>query len=311
MTEREWLTCDDPMPMLGHLLRVPLSEVGRGELDDHGNLIRGGWESSDPPPLPYPADALATKDRVGDRALRLFACACCRRVWEVFGDDAWTIRHVPPDSSGCRTNPGPTGKLDDLFDDTLSRAAVDAAEGWCGDVVSAEQLRAAGAVAWGLAVSAYKYYGWADYRLGDHYSASEYDESARSYLTARAASLVCASDIQRAVGEAAQAAREAIESRWCGQPAKPSTEWAIQANLLRDIICNPFRPITLHTSWLTSTVLALATGIYEEKAFDRMPILADALQDAGCDNYEILNHCRGSEPHCRGCYVVDLVLGMK
>jgi len=70
-----------------------------------------------------------------------------------------------------------------------------------------------------------------------------------------------------------------------------------------------FRPITLSPSWLTSTVLALATGIYDEKAFDRMPILADALQDAGCENEDILNHCRQPGEHVRGCSVVDLVLG--
>lgn len=62
---------------------------------------------------------------------------------------------------------------------------------------------------------------------------------------------------------------------------------------------------------LTSTVLALANGIYESKAFDRMPILADVLQDASCDNAEILNHCRGPGPHCRGCFVLDFILGKR
>jgi hypothetical protein len=80
------------------------------------------------------------------------------------------------------------------------------------------------------------------------------------------------------------------------------------ATLMRDIFGNPFRPVTLNPSWLTSTVLALATGIYDEKAFDRMPILADALQDADCDNEDILNHCRQPGEHVRGCWVVDLVL---
>jgi hypothetical protein len=80
-------------------------------------------------------------------------------------------------------------------------------------------------------------------------------------------------------------------------------------NLLHDIFGNPFRPVTLNPTWLTSTVLALATGIYEEKAFDRMPILADALQDAECDNADILNHCRQPGEHTRGCFVVDLLLG--
>src|SRR5262245_19189484 len=62
-------------------------------------------------------------------------------------------------------------------------------------------------------------------------------------------------------------------------------------------------------NWLTSTVVDLARGIYEERAFDRLPILADALQDAGCDNDDLLGHCRGPGPHARGCWVVDLVLG--
>jgi hypothetical protein len=79
--------------------------------------------------------------------------------------------------------------------------------------------------------------------------------------------------------------------------------------LLRDIFGNPFRPVALDPSWLTSTAVALATGIYAERAFDRMPILADALQDAGCYHPDVLSHCRGGGPHARGCWVVDLILG--
>ncbi|MDY3552808.1 hypothetical protein R5W24_001897 [Gemmata sp. JC717] len=82
-----------------------------------------------------------------------------------------------------------------------------------------------------------------------------------------------------------------------------------QARLLRDVFGNPFRPAPFPPSWLTSDVQALARGIYEERAFDRLSILADALQDTGCDNADILDHCRGSGPHVRGCWVVDLVLG--
>ena len=81
--------------------------------------------------------------------------------------------------------------------------------------------------------------------------------------------------------------------------------------VLRDIYGNPFRPVILNTSWRTSTVVALANGIYEEKAFDRIPILADALQDAGCDNDDILNHCRQPGEHVRGCWCVDLILDKK
>ncbi len=53
----------------------------------------------------------------------------------------------------------------------------------------------------------------------------------------------------------------------------------------------------------------LAGGIYDEGAFDRLPILADALLDAGCEDKQLLGHCRGPGPHVRGCWVVDLVLG--
>jgi hypothetical protein len=79
--------------------------------------------------------------------------------------------------------------------------------------------------------------------------------------------------------------------------------------LARCVFGNPFRPAAVNSSWLTSTVVALAEGIYADRAFDRLPILADALMDAGCDNEDVLNHCRGDGPHARGCWVVDLILG--
>jgi hypothetical protein len=80
--------------------------------------------------------------------------------------------------------------------------------------------------------------------------------------------------------------------------------------LLRDIFGNPFRPVAIDPAWVTSTVVALARGIYDDRAFDRMPILADALEDAGCDHSDILTHCRDPEAmHVRGCWAIDLVLG--
>lgn len=82
------------------------------------------------------------------------------------------------------------------------------------------------------------------------------------------------------------------------------------AALIRDIAGNPFRPVALNPDWRTSTVLSLAQHIYDSRDFSPMPILADALQDAGCDNDDILTHCRDANaPHVRGCWVVDLVLG--
>ena len=86
-------------------------------------------------------------------------------------------------------------------------------------------------------------------------------------------------------------------------------EQTTQTDLLRDIFGNPFRPVTFTPNWRTETVVALASGIYAERAFDRMPILADALEEAGCDHADVLSHCRGPGPHARGCWVVDAVLG--
>ena len=79
---------------------------------------------------------------------------------------------------------------------------------------------------------------------------------------------------------------------------------------LYEVFGNPFRLVAVDPAWRTSDVMLLATGIYAERAFDRMPILADALQDAGCDSDEILNHLRDpNATHVRGCWALDLVLG--
>ena len=83
----------------------------------------------------------------------------------------------------------------------------------------------------------------------------------------------------------------------------------ILCDLIRDIFGNPFRPVTFDPNWRTSTVVALAQQMYDSRDFAPMPILADALQDAGCEHPDILAHCRGEGPHVRGCWVVDGVLG--
>ena len=81
-------------------------------------------------------------------------------------------------------------------------------------------------------------------------------------------------------------------------------------NQMREIFGNPFREPNFDPAWRTDTVLSLARHMYEAREFSAMPILADALQDAGCDNDDILSHCRDAQQtHVRGCWVVDLVLG--
>jgi hypothetical protein len=79
--------------------------------------------------------------------------------------------------------------------------------------------------------------------------------------------------------------------------------------LLRDIFGNPFRTVAVERSWLTSEVVTLAETIYDRRTFDRMTELANALERAGCTDAVILDHCRNTKEHVRGCWVVDLILG--
>ncbi|MDY3558189.1 hypothetical protein R5W23_001239 [Gemmata sp. JC673] len=81
------------------------------------------------------------------------------------------------------------------------------------------------------------------------------------------------------------------------------------AEVCRDVFGNPFRPVSLSQEWRTEVAAGLAHHAYRSRRFSAMPILADVLQDAGCEDEQILEHCRGSGPHVRGCWVVDLVLG--
>jgi hypothetical protein len=82
-----------------------------------------------------------------------------------------------------------------------------------------------------------------------------------------------------------------------------------QAKLLREIFGNPFRSISFDPAWLTSKVIRLAQSIYDDQAFERLPDLANALEQAGSLDQDKLSHCRGPGPHVRGCWLLDLILG--
>jgi hypothetical protein len=88
--------------------------------------------------------------------------------------------------------------------------------------------------------------------------------------------------------------------------------YVAEAKLFRDIFGNPFRPSGPLSreilGWNNATIRRIAEGVYEERAFEHLPILHDVLLDAGCDNEDILAHCRERGPHVRGCWVVDLIL---
>ena len=91
-----------------------------------------------------------------------------------------------------------------------------------------------------------------------------------------------------------------------------SAEAARLAALLREVLGNPFRPVNVNPAWLTwdgGCIQSLARRIYDERGFAALPVLADALEEAGCSDADILRHCREPGPHVRGCWVVDFLLG--
>ena len=178
------------------------------------------------------------RGRVGDRKLRLFACACCRHYAQ-FGDDA--------------------------------------------------ELREAVALA--------------ERHADGMLSQAEYPR----YNTFQHHSLITgvARGISQAPGSGWGAAYRCALNAACGNPR----EAGAQSSLLRCIVGNPFCPASFDPAWCAPAVVALAQAIYEEHAFERMPKLADALQQTGCDSEVILGHCRSTGPHARGCWVVDLLLG--
>ena len=105
----------------------------------------------------------------------------------------------------------------------------------------------------------------------------------------------------------------AIDCINCGLDYRPDTVERMHPKLVsdayRELFPNSFLPLAWNPDWFTSTVRDLARTMYGAREFGAMPILADALQDAGCDDEQILTHCRGDKPHARGCWVLDTILG--
>jgi hypothetical protein len=99
----------------------------------------------------------------------------------------------------------------------------------------------------------------------------------------------------------------------CRSALKDETDAERQyhAEVLHDLFGNPFSPVALDPAWLTRMMLSLAQQIYDSRGFERLPVLADALEQAGCNNADILAHCRQPGTHVRGCWLIDLVLSKK
>jgi hypothetical protein len=200
------------------------------------------------------------------RKLRLFSCACCRRVWH-------------------------------LLTDQRSRKAVESAERYADGTMSEEALSLDAEDARGV-------YQDAKLRAEVNPDADRSEEAfASSSWTASAVYPrgyypLDATEVSLGILAGVSEAGLPVDSERIGQIA-----------ILHDIFGDPFHPVAVDPNWLSSTVTSLAQAIYADRAFDRMPILADALEDAGCTNQDILDHCRQPGEHCRGCWVVDLLLG--
>jgi hypothetical protein len=211
------------------------------------------------------------RGKASNRKLRLYAVACCRRLWHLVSDER-------------------------------SKRAVEAAEQYADGTIIRETLLA-------VCNSAEGVYQDANLRAEDPENAAPTRDRIDECFGY--ACWTC-SQITHPGGYNPSDAVDVSDSlrnglREAGIPS--DSERSAQAKLSCDVFGNPFRLVTPDRSWLTPTVTSLAQAIYDDRAFDRLPILADALEDAGCTNQDILEHCRGGGEHVRGCWVVDLLLG--
>jgi hypothetical protein len=233
--------------------------------------------------------------KASDRKLRLFPCACCRRIWPLLVDERSRMGVEFAEWFA-------DGEIDDEDRRQASNAAYRAWEN--ASAIPDDPGEPPDKVLYGSS------------RLWRK-SPYEDDSVARRYLSphrgiavfhaAYAAFMATVAAVERVLSDSQEAVWFASEQN---QRSAVAAEEQAQSNLLRCIFGPlPFRSITLDRAWLTPTVTALAQGIYEERDFDRLPVLADALEQADCHHADILAHCGGPGPHGRGCWVVDLILG--
>jgi hypothetical protein len=226
------------------------------------------------------------RGKASDRRLRLFGCACCRRIWDLIYDERSRVAVEGAE----KFSDGLVGRRDLNKNCSTARAATEAAR------AQLESWNAQGVFPYQTAL------------VGEA-------ERVASFHAALAAAWVCCrdpNDCWQVSTEAAKAVRAATYAPGRQEETSVSEVREDQAELLRDIFGNPFRPVTTETTWLRwrdQTIPGLARSIYNERCFEDLPILADALEDAGYNNRDILSHCRGPGPHVLGCWVVDLLLG--
>jgi hypothetical protein len=216
------------------------------------------------------------------RKARLFAVACCRRVWH-------------------------------LLDDPADRRAVEVAEEVADKKMKLTDLRvrhdAAGTIDLGRDPDTMTGGGWC------YYSSPKWDYSFGLWVSPkrrRVCRVARWASTPTPWGDPVMTAEDARALLYFRAGLKAAkAEEQVQCGLLRDIAGPPARP-ALGRAWRSGdrgTVRGVAEAIYEGSAFDRLPILADALEDAGCTDAELLGHLRSPGPHVRACWALDLVLG--
>jgi hypothetical protein len=234
------------------------------------------------------------RGKTSDRKLRLFACACCRKVWH-------------------------------LLTDERSRKAVDVAERYADGVADEDERFNAWDAAYEAGMADEVDAGNAAEAASRSPDQSEFAldtalEAATavadgSYLAARDAALTNSTTDQDGFYSNQDCDRAADVAR-AAKEATMNAEAAMQCHLLRDIFGNPFRRITINPAHRSADVLALAHAAYEERELpsghldpQRLGVLADALEEAGCGDAGLLDHLRSPGPHVRGCSVVDAIMG--
>ncbi|HYT88659.1 MAG TPA: hypothetical protein VEL76_08120 [Gemmataceae bacterium] len=225
--------------------------------------------------------------RTTSRKLRLFACGCCRRVWHLLepycGRFAIELLELETEELAFPAQVSiALGPVDRAGRTAQSRAVREAME----SVLAAGALRSAEPP-------------YLDRRAW-WYEQEQVRELART-----------AQRVQQYRGGAEQCASSAARAVAVDGSSSGAEERAAQAALLRDVVGNPFQPVVVDPTWLAwnnRTVRKLAREIDVERRYAEVPILADALEEAGCTDEAILDHCRGPGPHIRGCWVVDALL---
>ena len=170
-------------------------------------------------------------------------------------------------------------RVSHLVTDSRSHRAVEVAERFADGLATESELGAASGAAWQAANST-----------------SDFALSTIAYATGRDANGLIGAYFMCEPGEDQAAEKEEVV-------------------ILRDVVGNPFRPVALSPAWRSPAVLALAQAAYNNRILlagilepDRLAIVADALEEAGCNDADILGHLRGPGPHLRGCCAIDLIL---